>query len=1165
MALTYDTSDEMAAAANDDVSSDRGTVDETTTASSRPDRGDAFRCSVSIPVGSGQSVELRYLLRGTKLYATIRCVGCTGWVGLGFAREPGQMVGADAVIGWLDGWASPHYVGRYTLTGKQLAQVTLLPYTEQNLEDTSIQNVNGAMVMSFTATLGGASGLHVDSLSRVHLLAAMGPYYTLSYHGESRGWVTADLPPPSPPVLPPPVPQTPPPPSPLPLPPEPSPPPAPPSPEMCGTAAAASSHGAYECMVMMARGVELHFSVTGRRFSALLKCMCGECSNWIGLGFTSRAGRMIGATAVVKMPSTNDIKMFKLGGKAPNLVTEANSEEYTSWGLRDTSVELFNGRYGLHFSVELPASIRLDALHLIFAGGTGIAFGYHGIERGGMTLDLLRQHYNLDAIPPPPPPVSAPQLPPPPASVCEPTDGSDDGSDTDPDMYPCQVTFAPGVVMQYGISTDNAVRASLSCTSCAGWAALAFAASPSARLIAAPAIIGSFPPVASAPLWTLANLESLVVGAGGGATYRKSSGGKSYSTGTAITQASNLIELQATTVYSKSAYHRFCLTADTSDNENCGNGAMLGIFPKGKIFSACFGQDLRILGVRYQPGDVLSIKYDAATEQLLLRKGTDLLRLCSTASMARPDFYGKVFVYRQGTALENVKAVAATVATTMVSRYDLTDADCATASGLCSPSMANKMGLDGQTLRATSLERLAASGLTMSFVAPKAALGMDETSTAVHATFLAGPSPAFNFQEAANRSEALLQLSQPPLPDFAMHPPPPPVCGDGSSVSSISGYPCALQLGPRMVLHYLLTSATLKVRLECKTCAGWVALGFPTSPAAMVGASAIIGVPGGQVSAYRLGGKSVSSVAMLDATQQAALRDKSVSTADGGVSLEFSSSLGKGIMPASLSDVDVIYASGQSAALSYHFGTRGGSRVTFHPLAAPLVMHVVVVSFTVNGDISSFAVGSTTAQQVRTRLAQLANVRVSSVNLTVAAASVKLTLDITVSNARVAGTATATIAAAMPSKEAASALLGLSVQTAPTVVAQVRQSQTLAAQDSANQTLGAVSLDPGTDALGMGASGGAGGISVGTGWTIVGGCLLGFLAGVAAVLVVLKRVGLKANGYATTSTAEEPSQQPTKPKAGRVEVRWFRARPRKEPAEKGAGVGQVSFGTEGAL
>ena len=50
--------------------------------------------------------------------------------------------------------------------------------------------------------------------------------------------------------------------------------------------------------------------------------------------------------------------------------------------------------------------------------------------------------------------------------------------------------------------------------------------------------------------------------------------------------------------------------------------------------------------------------------------------------------------------------------------------------------------------------------------------------------------------------------------------------------------------------------------------------------------------------------------------------------------------------------------------------------------------------------------------------------------------------------------------------------------------------------------------------------------------------------------------------YATT---EKSNKTLSTPKAGRVEVRWFRARPRKEPAEKGAGVGQVSFGTEGAL
>ena len=55
--------------------------------------------------------------------------------------------------------------------------------------------------------------------------------------------------------------------------------------------------------------------------------------------------------------------------------------------------------------------------------------------------------------------------------------------------------------------------------------------------------------------------------------------------------------------------------------------------------------------------------------------------------------------------------------------------------------------------------------MSLRFVAPKAVLGISEASNAVHATFLAGPSPAFNFQEAANRSEALLQLAQPIMAD----------------------------------------------------------------------------------------------------------------------------------------------------------------------------------------------------------------------------------------------------------------------------------------------------------------------------------------------------------------------------------------------------------------
>ena len=98
----------------------------------------------------------------------------------------------------------------------------------------------------------------------------------------------------------------------------------------------------------------------------------------------------------------------------------------------------------------------------------------------------------------------------------------------------------------------------------------------------------------------------------------------------------------------------------------------------------------------------------------------------------------------------------------------------------------------------------------------------------------------------------------PPPPEGAAiaRPPPPPAC----PASAVSGYACTLALGERMALHYLLTGATLKARLECASCSGWVALGFPRSPGAMVGATAILGAPGGDVGAYDLGGKSASSV-----------------------------------------------------------------------------------------------------------------------------------------------------------------------------------------------------------------------------------------------------------------------------------------------------------------
>ena len=243
----------------------------------------------------------------------------------------------------------------------------------------------------------------------------------------------------------------------------------------------------------MARGVELHFSVSGRSFSALLKGTFGEVGRWLALGFPASAGRMKGATAVVRLPGSNDVKLFNLNDKSPNNVTEASLEQYASWGLRKTSVELLDGRYGLHLTVDLPASVSLSAVHLIFAGGTGATFSYHGIERGGMTLDLLGQHYRYDYLPPPAPPTLASA-----AALCITGDGSADSVE---ERLPCTATLAPGVSLSYDVRGDAFV-AELRCDGCRGWMAIGFtrdslAGTNQSGVVGSQAVVGAFPELVS--------------------------------------------------------------------------------------------------------------------------------------------------------------------------------------------------------------------------------------------------------------------------------------------------------------------------------------------------------------------------------------------------------------------------------------------------------------------------------------------------------------------------------------------------------------------------------------------------------------------------------------------------------------------------------------------
>ena len=119
----------------------------------------------------------------------------------------------------------------------------------------------------------------------------------------------------------------------------------------------------------------------------------------------------------------------------------------------------------------------------------------------------------------------------------------------------------------------------------------------------------------------------------------------------------------------------------------------------------------------------------------------------------------------------------------------------------------------------------------------------------------------------------------------------------------------------------------LKARVACKTCSGWLAIGFTTTPGRMVGSSAIIGVDG-TVRAYRLRGKAVSMVEALPEPEQT-LRDTKLELSPAGVVFTFTATLGEAGLPADLHEraADVIYAAGPAAYLSYHGGMRGGTSI----------------------------------------------------------------------------------------------------------------------------------------------------------------------------------------------------------------------------------------------
>ena len=113
------------------------------------------------------------------------------------------------------------------------------------------------------------------------------------------------------------------------------------------------------------------------------------------------------------------------------------------------------------------------------------------------------------------------------------------------------------------------------------------------------------------------------------------------------------------------------------------------------------------------------------------------------------------------------------------------------------------------------------------------------------------------------------------------------------------------------MLHYELSESVLKGRLVCASCTdgGFIALGFPSEPAVMVGATAIIGLSAGGVASYYLGDREEASVTLLP---QQTLSGTAVELTEAGLAVEFSAPLDDAGIPASLDPVPLLYARGDA-------------------------------------------------------------------------------------------------------------------------------------------------------------------------------------------------------------------------------------------------------------
>jgi len=644
-------------------------------------------------------------------------------------------------------------------------------------------------------------------------------------------------------------------------------------------------------MVKMARGYYLHFRVKDRLLQALVHCTCSSC-DWLSLGFPKSPGVMIGTTAVIKLPS-GEIKLYTLDGKSPSFVRPLPQAKQQL--LSEAATKVIDGHQAMKFEMDLDEGIALDAVHLLFAGGKGDTLNYHGGTRGSFTLNLLGHHYTYLLDPPPPPPgVSPEQQPGVQASTCFLEGGVEDINDD----LPCSATLEEGVEMDYALGETH-IRAEVRCNGCdtSGWLALGFMPSQSGR-VQGTAMVGHFPKLESSTgaAWDVVNMEYQ-----GSGTLKKTGGKTKKYDAHAVSAKPNAVELSVDAPSSKN-WFRICLTSNPSDSVQCTGGAIIGLHPTRKIYTGCHHSNkkksFKYIKQTFKPGDVLSLKFDAAEKQVLFKKGEDTVGICQTNAAG---LHAKVWIHRKGNQLVGVKLVTAELVGAMIRKHRVQ------AVSETEVLQLTEMEAASQTLTGTSVETLDQK-FTMAFAAQLGEEGVPVDLTQTQVLVARG-----TFSDAATLSAApakwsmtplrLTGISHPPPVQTPASPAPPPPACDSASLAGIAGYPCTADLGGFMQLFYKLDDTQFKARVHCPTCKGWIGLGFAGSrPGAMIGGKAVIGNfdDTGSVAAFRLNGKNVPSVTKTIA-ESVQLKDTKLESGEG-VTLSFTADLGSGGVPADLKE-----------------------------------------------------------------------------------------------------------------------------------------------------------------------------------------------------------------------------------------------------------------------